>query len=237
MKGGTFQTVSPQLMANMWGLYSLNIHDPSFTIMKGFTVLLLVFVDYDYRCLIAEVGCQGRISDGGVYRNSNFYSALKTQQLNLPEPRLLPQSSDPFWESTQCKVDPPIVFVADDAFPLSTNCMKPFGFKNASDMERIFDYRLSRFRRIAENGFGIWNNRFKLFSTKTQLTPEKTAIAVMASLALQNMLRTKSSESYTPVGFIDTETNDGIIEGTWREGTAPNLALGRHTIWKNVFSR
>ena len=211
MKGGTFQTVSPQLMANKWGLYSLNIHDPSFTIIKGFTVLLLVFVDYDYRFVIAEVGCQGRISDGGVYRNSNFYSALKTQQLNLPEPRPLPQSSDPFWESTQCKVDIPIVFVADDAFPLSTNCMKPFGFKNASDMERIFDYRLSRFRRIAENGFGIWNNRFKLFSTKTQLTPEKTAIAVMASLALQNMLRTNSRESYTPVDFIDTETNDG----TW----------------------
>ena len=58
------------------------------------------------------------------------------------------------------------MFVADDAFPLSTNCMKPFGSKNASDMERIFDYRLSRFRRIAENGFGIWSNRFKLFSTK-----------------------------------------------------------------------
>ena len=45
----------------------------------------------------------------------------------------------------------------------------------------------------------------------------------MANLALHNMLRTKSTESYTPVGFIDSETNDGIIEGTWREGTAPNL--------------
>ena len=49
----------------------------------------------------------------------------------------------------------------------------------------------------------------------------------MASLALHNMLRTKSTyykTSYTLVGFIDTETNDGIIEGTWREGTDPNLA-------------
>ena len=116
------------------------------------------------------------------------------------------------------------MFVADDACPLSTNCMKPIGSKNASDMERIFDYRLSRFRRIAENGLGIWSNRFKLFSTKAQLTPEKTTIAVMVSLALHNMLRSKSSESYTPVGFIDTETNDGVIEGVWREGTAPNLA-------------
>ena len=39
MNGGTFQTVSPQLMANMWGLYALIIQDPSFTIIKAFTVL------------------------------------------------------------------------------------------------------------------------------------------------------------------------------------------------------
>ena len=182
------------------------------------------FVDYDYRFLIDEVGCQGRISDEGVYRNSNFYSALKKQQLNLPEPRPLPQSSDPFWESTQCKGDMPIVFVEEDAFPLSTNCMKPFGFKNASDMERIFDYHLSRYRRTAKNGFGIWSNRFKLFSTNAQLTPEKTTIAVMASFALHNMFRTKSSESYTPVSFINTEANNGVIEGTWREGTGPNVS-------------
>ena len=114
------------------------------------------------------------------------------------------------------------MFVADDAFPLSTNCMKPIGFKNASD------YRLSRFRRIAENGFGIWSNRFKLFSTKAQLTPEKTTIAVMASLALHNMLRTKSSEFYTQVGFINTETNDGVMEcGVMecREKTLPQTLL------------
>ena len=80
--------------------------------------MLLAFANYDYRFVIAEVGCQGRISDGGVYRNSNFYSALKKQQLNLPEPRSLPRSSDPFWESNQCKVDIPIAFVADDAFLL-----------------------------------------------------------------------------------------------------------------------
>ena len=47
----------------------------------------------------------------------------------------------------------------------------------------------------------------------------------MASVALDNMLSSKLSEFYTPVGFIDAETNGGIIEGTWRESTAPNLAL------------
>ena len=39
MKGGTFQTVSPQFMANIWGSSALKIQDPGFTIINGFTVL------------------------------------------------------------------------------------------------------------------------------------------------------------------------------------------------------
>ena len=47
---------------------------------------------------------------------------------------------------------------------------------------------------------------------------------IQAILHLHNVLRTKSSESYTPVGFNDTETNNGTIVGMWGEGSAPNLA-------------
>ena len=44
---------------------------------KGFfRIVLLAFVDYDYKFLIAEVGYQGRISDGGVFINSAFNLAL-----------------------------------------------------------------------------------------------------------------------------------------------------------------
>ena len=113
-----------------------------------------------------------------VFTEIQFLFCSKKQQLNLPEPRPLLQSSDPFLESTQCKIDIPIVFLADNTFPLTTSCMKRIRFNNASDLERILDYRLSRFRRIAENRFGIWSNKFKLFSTKAQPTPEKTTIAV-----------------------------------------------------------
>ena len=48
-----------------------------------------------------------------------------------------------------------MVFVADDAFPLTKHCMKPYGRKNLSDEKRVFDYRCSRFRRISENTFEI----------------------------------------------------------------------------------
>ena len=42
---------------------------------KGFhSVVLLAFVDYDYKFLIAEAAeASWRISDGGVYRNSSFF--------------------------------------------------------------------------------------------------------------------------------------------------------------------
>ena len=147
----------------------------------------------------------------GVYRNSSFYSALKENKLNLPDPQPLPQSSDPYWEFHPENDEIPIVFVGDDAFPLSEHCMKPYGLKNTSDMERVFDYRLSRFRRISENGFDISSNRFRLFSTIAVLTPDKAVIAIMANLALHNMLRTKSSESYTPTSFADFEIPNGNV--------------------------
>ena len=80
-----------------------------------------------------------------------------------------------------------MVFVADDAFPLTKHCMKPYGRKNLSDEVRVFDYRCSRFRRIIESAFGICSNRFRLFATRASLTPEKTEITIMASLALHNL--------------------------------------------------
>ena len=145
--------------------------------------------------------------------------------MNLPDPQPLPQSSDPYWEFHQDNDEIPIVFVGDYTFPLSEHCMKPCGLKNASDMERVFDYLLSRFRRISENGFGIWSKRFRLFSTRVLLRPDKAVTAIMVSLALHNMLRTKSSESYTPTGFVDFEIPNGnVIQGEWRECSTLKLS-------------
>ena len=186
---------------------------------KGFfSFVLLAFVDYDYKFLIAEVGCQGRISGGGVFRNSAFNLALSNNSLNLPDPKHLPATNDPFWVTAGEPKKIPMVFVADKAFPLTKHCMKPYGRKNLSDEERVFGYRCSRFRRISENAFGIWSNRLRLFALRTSLTPERAEITVMASLALHNLLRTKSRESYTPIGNIDFENDTGeIVEGTLRQ--------------------
>ena len=58
---------------------------------KGFfSIVLLAFVDYNYEFLIAEIGCQGRTSDGGVFKNSAFDLVLTNNSLNLPDPKPLP---------------------------------------------------------------------------------------------------------------------------------------------------
>ena len=99
------------------------------------------------------MGCQGRISDEGLYRNSTFYKGLENGPLNLPDPVPLPGSDDPQWMFDQCNEPIPYVLVADDAFPLGRHCMKSFLQSNLSDLKRNFNYSLSRMRRVSENVF------------------------------------------------------------------------------------
>ena len=62
-------------------------------------MVLLVMVDYDYEFIIADVGCQGRISGGGVYWNSFFYRATQENLLELPPDKPLPVSNNPYYDS------------------------------------------------------------------------------------------------------------------------------------------
>lgn len=97
--------------------------------------------------------------------------------------------------------------VADDAFPLRHYMMKPYKcYRTALTVpQKVFNYRLSRARRIIENAFGILVSRFRVFEL------------VLAACALHNFLR-KSSSTYLPPGSIDEEDiSSGLIrEGRWR---------------------
>ena len=185
---------------------------------KGFfSIVLLAIVDFDYKFLFVDVGCQGRISDGGVYRNSAFYKAIENKSLNLPDPLPLPKSENPRWMFNQSDEAIPYVFVADDAFLLGKHCMKPFPQSNLSDRKRIFNYRLSRMRRISENFFEIWGKTFRVFTTTMALEPKKAVDITLATIALHNMLRIKSKEKYMADGLLDVENEDGdLISGRWR---------------------
>ena len=67
---------------------------------KGFySVVLMGMFSHDYRFLFHDTGCQGRISDGGVWANSKFCKDLKNRKLKIPKGRALTKPTDPLWGS------------------------------------------------------------------------------------------------------------------------------------------
>ena len=45
---------------------------------RFYSLDLLAFIDYDYKFLLIDTGCQGRISDGGVFSNSTICSEINS---------------------------------------------------------------------------------------------------------------------------------------------------------------
>ena len=172
----------------------------------------MALVDGDYKFKYVDVGCNGRISDGGVFKNCSLSTALETNQLNIPKAAPLPERINP------C----PYVIAADDAFPLKPYIMKPFNLKDMELEKRIFNYRLSRARRIVENAFGILSNRFQVFKSPIALCPDKVEVIVLASICLHNMLRSLQGSYYIPSGSVDYEDtlNEEIHSGEWRNSSS-----------------
>ena len=86
----------------------------------------------------------------------------------------------------------PHCFVGDEAFPLSVDLMRPYprgqrGTKLAED-KLVFNYRLSRARRIVECAFGILVQRFRVFDHRMYLSDENATIITKACTVLHNYL-------------------------------------------------
>ncbi|XP_072401697.1 uncharacterized protein [Diabrotica undecimpunctata] len=142
--------------------------------------------DSAYKFTYYNVGINGRISDGGVFRESNLCGALENNSLNLPPNQALP--------SRTSKI--PFVLIADDAFPLTSRIMKPYPNRGLSESEKIFNYRLSRARRMIESSFGILANRFRVLLNPINLNADKVEKIILACLALHNLLVSENFKAY-----------------------------------------
>lgn len=172
-----------------------------------FSIVLFALVDANYNFLFADIGCQGRISDSGVFNDTELYRKMQNKALGLPTPTELP--------GQQLKI--PYFFVADSAFALGENIMKPYsGDHPRGSQKRIFNYRLSRARRVVENAFGIISSVFRVLRKPMLLQPETAQLVVAAIIYLHNYLRRHSPHQYTPHGVIDYENNGELVAGSWR---------------------
>lgn len=117
---------------------------------KGFhSLVLLALVDSNYKFIYVDVGANGATSDAGIFMNTPLRAALEDNRVGLPPREPLPGGDRPI----------PYFIVGDDAFALKEYLQKPFPHRGLSRHERIYNYRLSRARRVVENAFGILSNR------------------------------------------------------------------------------
>nr|XP_054757882.1 uncharacterized protein LOC129263998 [Lytechinus pictus] len=129
---------------------------------KGFySLILLALVDGNYKFLWADVGNPGSSSDAQVFNHSPLRRELENGTLGLPDPEPLPDDDR----------GTPYFLIGDDAFPLRTWMQKPYSNREQTDQKRIFNYRLSRARRVVENSFGVLAHRWRCLLSTLQLDP------------------------------------------------------------------
>lgn len=168
------------------------------------SVVLLAIVNAKYEFIMCDIGTNGRISDGGVLEKTLFYEQLCNNTLKIPPDTCPPNSP------TQL----PYVFVGDEAFSLRKHFMKPFSQRELTHEHRIFNYRLSRARRVVENVFGILAARFRIFTAPINLAMVNIDHVVMACCVLHNYLRRSRGDAYIPSdehGIADTVENVPFI--------------------------
>lgn len=99
---------------------------------KGtFSIVLMALVDANYMFTYVDIGCQGRLNDSGVLKNTSLWHKLEANEIMLPLDEPLPSKTELM----------PYVFIGDGAFSLGRNMMKPYsGVHEKGSMKRIFNY-------------------------------------------------------------------------------------------------
>lgn len=106
----------------------------SFFNYKGyFSIVLMATADADGKFITIDVGEYGWNSNSRVLKESAFGQLLFKKTLNLPENACLSHGeNDPAF---------PYYFVADEAFPLLDNVMRPYPRRSLTNTKRIYNYR------------------------------------------------------------------------------------------------
>lgn len=80
--------------------------------------------------------------------------------------------------------------------------MRPFPGK-MTEKYRVFNYRLSRARRVIENCFGILVARRWIISSLIETSMENAEKYTLACIAMNNYLRLTYNPNYCPNLFVD----------------------------------
>lgn len=81
-----------------------------------------------------------------------------------------------------------MVFSGDDAYQSTDYLIKPYGHKNLTFRQKVFNNRFSRCRKSVECSFGSITQRYRIFLTPIGVYPSKCALLVKAACTLHNII-------------------------------------------------
>ncbi|XP_021376400.1 protein ALP1-like [Mizuhopecten yessoensis] len=172
-----------------------------------FSIVLLALVDSDYKFVWADLGGLGSASDAQIYNSSELKHGAEEDLLGFPQPTPLPQDT----------TDAPYFYIGDDAFALRSYMMKPYSLRGVSQEERIYNYRLSRARRVVENAFGILANRFQVILGTMPHKPETVKLRVNTCLVLHNLMRVRYPSLKNQQLDQQASPEEDFVPGAWRD--------------------
>jgi hypothetical protein len=130
-------------------------------------------VDAILKFVTVDVGAFGKQRDGGVFRNSALYQSLETRNMQVPDDTVLPHS----------EITLTHIFVGDEAYPLTTYLMKPYSRRTLDRSKAVFNYRLSRARRVVESALGICASKWRILDIAIE-TKVDTGVEIVICMSL-----------------------------------------------------
>jgi len=126
-----------------------------------YSIVLQGLADVRYRFINIDVGAYGKQSDGGIFRHSSLYQLLSSNNFNMPHAKKLPLSY----------VELPFVILGDEAYPLLSYLLRPYLRRQLTESRRLFNYCLSRGRRVVESAFGIFTGKWRILNKPIETSP------------------------------------------------------------------
>lgn len=142
---------------------------------KGwYSVLLQGLVDHTYSFLDFDVGWPGKCHDAYVFECSRLCRKLEDGTFFPPVSRNIQG------------VDIPVLIVADSAYSLTSNIMKPFPEGTARGPRAAYNASLSRARIHIEHAFGRLKGRWRCIMKRNYCQTQNVKYVVSACVVLHN---------------------------------------------------
>ena len=116
-----------------------------------------------------------------------------------------------------CQV--PICILGDSAYPIQPWLLKPFTESpSMTDVEKCFNYRLSRARMVVENAFGRLKGRWRRLMKRNDMVTDHIPVVISACCILHNVcemhgetfddtwLQSNSESQSTPTSSTNTSS-------------------------------